>query len=54
MVCQIEFPASWQTLTGAKLDFFLSNTKSRDKYLPVSLVGVKNLLQYDSASDRKK
>lgn len=32
----------------------MSNTKSRDMYLPVSLVDVKNLLQYDSASDRKK
>ena len=32
----------------------MSNTKSRDMYLPVSLADVKNLLQYDSASDRKK
>lgn len=28
MVCQIEFPASWQTLTGAKLDFLLCQTLS--------------------------
>lgn len=28
MVCQIEFPVSWQTLTGAKLDFLLCQTLS--------------------------